>query len=335
MTYTQRTRWIALAVILVIIFFFWKALWPILIATVLFYLLNPVVDFLTAQLKLRREISTALALVIFCLAVYLVATFVFPPFYLEFNQFVKQLPDLFNKAESSLNSFQSWYVANRLPGGVEGMIPGAIENLFSRLVALMQGTVQSALGLMSQLVMVIVIPIMAVYMLLDEKKLAHGVAQFVPEAHRSKFTAILKRLDQIMKNYIVGQAILCSIVAAVTLAGLWLLGVDYTIILAGVAAVAQLIPNVGPVIGMIPAVAVALLASPLTALNVILFYAVVQTILAYYLGPKILGDKLNLHPLTIIVAVVVLGGVMGFWGMLIAVPLVAVAKALYLELSVD
>ncbi|MFA4844007.1 MAG: AI-2E family transporter [Candidatus Margulisiibacteriota bacterium] len=335
MTYPQRTRWIALAVLLVIIFFFWKALWPVLIAIILFYLLNPVVNFLTAQLKLRREISTALALVLFCLAAYLVAAFVFPPFYLEFNQLIKQLPDLIARAQNSLNSLQSWYIANRLPGGVEKMLPRAIENVFSYLVLMIEGTAQSLLGLMSQLVMVIVIPIMTVYMLIDEKKLAKGIAQYVPEAHRSKFSAILKRLDQIMKNYIVGQAILCSIVAAVTLAGLWLLGVDYFIMLAGVAAVAQLIPNVGPVIGMVPAVAVALLESPIMALNVILFYAVVQTILAYYLGPKILGDKLDLHPLTIIVAVVVLGGVMGFWGMLLAAPLVAVAKALYLELSAD
>jgi predicted PurR-regulated permease PerM len=293
------------------------------------------VEFLAVRLKLRRELSAVLALLLFCLAAYLVAVFIFPPFYFEFNQFIRQLPDLIARAQSSLTSLQEWYVANRLPGGVEGLLPKAIENVFNSLVIMMEKTTQSMLGLMSQLVMVIVIPIMTIYMLLDEHKLAQGVAQYVPRAHRKKFSAILARLDQIMKNYIVGQAILCSIVAAVTLVGLWLLGVNYSIILALTAAFAQLIPNVGPVVGMVPAVAVALLTSPVLAINVILFYLVVQSVLAYYLGPKILGDKLDLHPLTIIVAVVVLGGVMGFWGMLLAAPLVAVAKALYLELSTD
>ncbi|MFH0886991.1 MAG: AI-2E family transporter, partial [bacterium] len=85
----------------------------------------------------------------------------------------------------------------------------------------------------------------------------------------------------------------------------------------------------------IPALAIALFISPSIALKVLLLYVIIQLILMYILGPKILGDKLNLHPLTIVLSVLIFGTLMGVWGMLFAAPITAIIKILYLELSTN
>lgn len=110
------------------------------------------------------------------------------------------------------------------------------------------------------------------------------------------------------------------------------MGIKFFLVLGLIAAVTELIPIIGPVIGAIPAVIIALLVSPALTIEVIVFYIIVQTVGAYILVPKLMGNKLDLHPITILLGVLVLGSLIGVWGIFFAAPIIAILKVLYLEL---
>lgn len=121
-------------------------------------------------------------------------------------------------------------------------------------------------------------------------------------------------------------------IGIVTGVGLYLLGVKFFLVLGLIAAITELIPFIGPLIGAIPAVIVALLVSPALAVKVTVFYVVLQSLGAYVLVPKLMGNKLDLHPLTILLALLILGNLIGVWGIFFAAPITAILKVLYLEL---
>jgi len=195
-----------------------------------------------------------------------------------------------------------------------------------------QQTVNTAVGALSRFIYLIIIPLITFFLLKDDTTLAKGVIQNLPEAHRKIAARTLKQIDAVLRNYIVGQAILCTIVGVLTGVVLALFGVKFALILGIVAAVSQLIPNIGPFIGAAPALIIAIIMSPVMALEVGIFFLLLNVLIVAVLSPKILGDKLNLHPLTIVLSVLVLGELAGMWGLFLAAPIVAILKILYLEL---
>jgi predicted PurR-regulated permease PerM len=196
-----------------------------------------------------------------------------------------------------------------------------------------QQTVNLAVGIVSRFVYLIIIPLITFFLLKDDQVLAKGFISYLPEEHQTVTAKTLKQIDDVLKNYIVGQAILCTIVGMFTSIVLFLFGIKYALILGIIAAVAQLIPNIGPFIGAAPALVVALLVSPVVALQVLIYFMILNILLIAVLAPKVLGDKLNLHPITIVLSVLILGELAGMWGLFLAAPIVAILKILYLEIK--
>jgi predicted PurR-regulated permease PerM len=110
------------------------------------------------------------------------------------------------------------------------------------------------------------------------------------------------------------------------------MGLKFFLVPGLIAGVTELIPIVGPIIGAVPAIIIALLVSPSLAIAVVVFYLVLQTLGAYILVPKLMGNKLDLHPLTILLGVLILGNLIGVWGIFFAAPIIAILKVIYLEL---
>jgi len=169
-------------------------------------------------------------------------------------------------------------------------------------------------------------------LLRDDLNIVAGAVQMVPKEHQETATRLLKQIDEVLKNYVTSQLIICSLVGTVVAVSLYLLGIKFALILGLVAAVSQLIPNIGPFIGAIPALIIALLMSPMIALYVLIFYLIINVLVMTVIGPKILGNKLNLHPLTVVISVLIFGDLIGVWGFFFAAPITAILKILYLEL---
>jgi predicted PurR-regulated permease PerM len=258
--------------------------------------------------------------------------FIVPPFVEEFNQLSINLPQFIMQIQEVIRSSQRWYAGFRLPEEINAAVANGLNASFSYISSFLQQMVVGLVGILGQFIGFIVIPVIVYYMLKEDESLVEGVMKLVPGEHKETVRAILEKTNLVLKNYVEGQIVICSIIGIVIGLGLYLMGIKFFLVLGLIAAVTELIPIIGPVIGAIPAVIIALLVSPALTVGVIIFYIIVQTAGAYILVPKLIGNKLDLHPITILLGVLVLGNLIGVWGIFFAAPIIAILKVLYLEL---
>ena len=332
----QIARLIALILLGILIYLIRNVLFPIVISILLYYVLNPIVLRLSNKwpggLGLNRIVSIVIAFLILIAVIFLALLFMIPPLAQELTVLIANIPQYLSQMQVLLASLHKWQVSVNLPKEVDSMVLGAMQNALSLISVFAQQSVNTTVGVLSRFIYLIIIPLMTFFLLKDDTTLARGMVQYLPEAHRKIAARTLKKVDAVLRNYIVGQALLCIIVGTFTSLTLYLFGIKFSLILGIVAAVAQLIPNIGPFIGAAPALIVALIMSPILAVEVGIFFLLLNILIVAVLSPKILGDKLDLHPLTIVLSVLILGEIAGMWGLFLAAPIVAILKILYLEL---
>jgi predicted PurR-regulated permease PerM len=138
----------------------------------------------------------------------------------------------------------------------------------------------------------------------------------------------LEDIDQVIGEFIRGQLIVCTVIAVLTSIALYLMGVQFAIILGMIAGIVDVIPYFGPFIGMLPCIAVALLQSPKLALYTALAFIAIQQVESNIISPKIVGDRVGLHPVVIIFALLAGERLLGFIGLVLAVPAAAIIKVI-------
>jgi predicted PurR-regulated permease PerM len=162
-----------------------------------------------------------------------------------------------------------------------------------------------------------------------------GVAAFVglfPAGVRPDVRLLLAGADRVLGSFIRAQLLNAIIAGVSTGVGLWLLGVPFSLVLGVLAGFANLIPVLGAMIAGAPALVVAAATTdPLTVLWTFLFLFVAQNVRAYAIVPRIQGQAVNIHPAIILVLLVIAGKLAGFWGLLLIVPLAAVARDVFVH----
>jgi predicted PurR-regulated permease PerM len=176
--------------------------------------------------------------------------------------------------------------------------------------------------------------IIAYYFIKDSKSFRDGFLSLVPRKWRNGLVNTGREINQILSNFIQGQLLTALIVGILEALGLLLINSKYPFILGLIGGIANIIPYFGPFLGCLPAVALALIESPIKALWTIVIFALVQQIDNAFISPKIIEGKLGLHPLTTILAVLIGGEFFGIIGMLVAVPIFAIIKVI-LKRSVE
>ena len=332
----QWARVISLMIFIVLVYLARGALLPIVLALVLFYALQPIVKLVVRVLPKKfpfaKDLAIIAAFIVFIVLAVLAIEFVIPPFVDEFNQLTASLPQFIDQLKSVLLSSRSWYSKLKLPDQVDAALANGLNTALGYISKFLQSTVLGLLALLGQFIGFIVIPVIVYYLLKENEGLAEGVMKLVPGEHQETVRTITKKVNLVLKNYVEGQIVICTLIGVVTGIGLYLMGIKFFMVLGLIAGVTELIPIIGPIIGAIPALIIAFLVAPALAVQVLIFYVVVQTIGAYILVPKLMGNKLDLHPLTILLAVLILGNLIGVWGIFFAAPITAILKVLYLEL---
>lgn len=170
----------------------------------------------------------------------------------------------------------------------------------------------------------------AFYMLLDKerfgKKVHKGIYAFTSREKAERFLKNIHRVHLLFQNFIVGKAIDSLIIGILAMIGLTIIKAPFPLILSLIIGVTNMIPYFGPFIGAIPAILITLLIDPPLAIVIGIFILILQQFDGNYLGPKILGNSVDLSPLWIILAVLIGGAVMGPLGMFIGVPIFATIK---------
>lgn len=306
---------------------------PILIAGILFFIFNPVVNLL--QKKLPRTISILLIYLVFILLVSILLATVGPivtsqvtDLFNNVPRYVDEIPELINSLYESqwyewmLN--QDYVPISQLQNTLSSFATSLPEN-FSRGVS-------AVFGVMANITLAIVtVPFILFYMLKDGSRFPNLAVKILPANYQNEGLKIFHDLYSTLAAYIQGQLIVCLFVGTGCFIGYSIIGLDYALILGIVVAVANIIPYLGPFIGAAPAVIIALIESPTQALLAIVVVTVVQQIDGNLISPLVIGKRINTHPLTIILLLIGAGSFGGILGMILAVPAYAVLKAFTLN----
>lgn len=310
------------------LFYIQQILYPIIIALVLYYILSPLARSLSK--KMGPSLAAGLSLVIFFLAVIIFFSFIIPPFAGEFSNLINQLPQYIETVKDIFQKIGIW--RQGIPEPISNILSNGVENILNFMVDFAQKAAVALISVLSQFINLIIIPMIAFYLLKDASSISRGLRDLLPQEHREVFARITLQISQVLNNYVRGVSLLCLIVGTACGLGLYLIGMKYYLILGAIATVTEFIPIIGPFLGAVPAVIVAFWVSPLAALKVVILYLAIQMVENSVLAPKIIGKKLNLHPLTIIISILVLGKLIGAWGLFFAAPIAAILKVFYLEL---
>jgi predicted PurR-regulated permease PerM len=323
------------------------ALLPFIIGLVIAYLVLPLVNFLDGRMPSRlrdKDLSRPLSILIVYLIVILFIAgnfaFLIPPVVRQGQVLWKQMPQLAARGQALGAEWLGRYqeaipldIQQGIQSNLEelaGTIGEALQEGITRTVSVISTTVSFFLG-------ILVIPFWLFYILNDETRVRESVLDLIPDRIEPDLLNILHITDDIFSAYIRGQLLLCLFIGAMATIGLLIVGVDFALLLGLIAGAFEVLPFVGPILGAIPALIVAVLQSPMTALWTLVVFIVIQQLENLLLVPKIAGESVKLHPALIMVVLVVGNEALGLWGMLLAVPLTAVVrdvfKYLYLRFS--
>ncbi|QMU07306.1 AI-2E family transporter [Levilactobacillus suantsaii] len=305
---------------------------PLLISGILFYLLNPIVKLLE-RVRFKRlhfNRTAAVAIVFLGLAAVLAGAIAWlvPRLVSQITTLVGNIPDFAKASESVIRQavqhpwLQQVDVSKYLTQ-LQSSLAKYAESFMSGLttgIGTIVGTVTSVT------ITAVTAPVMLFYMLKDGEKFMPAIRRLLPAKHGEQTLELLSRMNATIARYIGGQILECLFVGIFTAVGYVLVGEKYALLLGVFAGLCNLIPYVGPYIGILPALIVAFTISTSLVLYVIIVVVVVQQIDGNLVYPNIIGRTLKIHPLTIIIILLAAGNIAGLLGMILAIPLYAVVK---------
>jgi predicted PurR-regulated permease PerM len=234
-------------------------------------------------------------------------------------------PELFRQLYSALTE--------RFPDLVDAdsqirqTLAGLGETLRSQGLALVNGLVGGAMGVVNFLILLVVAPVVGFYLLLDWDRMIARIDALLPRDHAPVIRNLAGQVDQVLAGFVRGQMSVCAILAVYYAGSLGLVGLQYGLVVGVSAGLISFIPYVGAILGGVLSIGLALFqfwGQPEWIVAVIAIFVVGQTLEGNVLVPRLVGGSVGLHPVWLLLALSVFGTLFGFVGMLVAVPVAAV-----------
>ncbi|SCY75607.1 AI-2E family transporter [Alkaliphilus peptidifermentans] len=303
---------------------------PIILSGFLYYLLRPLVNILNK--KLERTISILLVYLILVAVLIGLLIIIFPILQRQFYSLTDNMPLIISDVQRRFVSIQQGETLQRyqLSGSlnIEGLILqlGDFVNQLGKSLAI---NMANFIGMLANTVLsLVIVPFTLFYMLKDGEKLSKYILSIFNESQREDVILIFRDIDKTLSSYIQGQGIVCLCVGALCYVAFLVVGLNYALLLAVIAGITNIIPYFGPWIGTIPAVIVGLFQSPVIALIIVITVIIIQQIESNLIAPQVIGKRLEIHPITIMFLILIVGRLVGLIGMILAVPIFAICKVI-------
>ncbi|MGD8385304.1 MAG: AI-2E family transporter [Lysobacterales bacterium] len=304
-----------------------RMLAPVFISIVIAYLLEAVVAPLR-RLGLPRFIAVLLVFLLFLASLFFLLFGLVPMLTKQLTQLVQQLPSYIDQGQEMLQELPQRYpqlVSEQQIQQLIGSIGNEMAGAGQKIVTWSLATVGNVVGL---LVLLVLIPVLVFFLLKDKRLLIDWIGSYLP-AERHLVSSVWADVEAQIANYVRGKAGEIVIVAAVSYVAFVTLGLQYSALLATVVGFSVLIPYIGAAVVTLPVAFVAYFqwGWDWGFGRVVIAYAIIQALDGNVLVPLLFSEALNLHPIAIIVAILVFGGLWGFWGIFFAIPLATLVQA--------
>jgi predicted PurR-regulated permease PerM len=322
-SYQVRYWGIAAAVGLALLWFLGDVLLPFIVGGAIAYFLDPVADRLE-RLGMSRVAATALISCIALLLFALIVLAVIPTLVNQLTALVNAAPDITRRLQGFLlERFPDLADSTSTIRQTLAEIGVAIQ---ARGAELAQGVLTSALGVISIVLFIIVVPVVAFYLLLDWDAMVARIDSMLPLDHAPTIRRLAREIDSVMAGFVRGQVSVCLTLGTFYAVALMVAGLQFGLIVGAIAGAITFIPYVGSLVGGALAIGLALFQFPPPWLQIGLIAAIFATgqfVEGNILTPRLVGKSVGLHPVWLLFALSAFGSVFGFVGMLIAVPVAA------------
>ncbi|WP_422486486.1 AI-2E family transporter [Gudongella sp. DL1XJH-153] len=299
---------------------------PILLASFFYYLLRPLVGYLVEK-KLNKTIAVFGVLLMVIAVIAAFSLFAgnaisgeFGSFYATLSEYIKEAPQ---KLETIFEQDKFWNIS--------------LEDIESRLLDLSQMVLETfrenIAGWITNIAdvsaVIILIPIVLFFLLRDDKLFYKNIMEAVPKRHKTRIVGLMREIDVVLQNYFAGQLMVAGVLGVLTYIGYLIIGLPNALFLSIFSMVFSIIPFLGPLIGIIPAIFIGWTVSLFMVFKVILVLAVTQQLEGNVVRPKIMGNRLEIHPMLIIFLVVIAISLYGFLGAFFVIPLYATVRIIF------
>jgi predicted PurR-regulated permease PerM len=316
-----------------------NVLLPYILGLVLAYLLFPLVHWLDGHMPARfhkwnlaRPLSIIVTYLLLIAIVVGLVAFVVPIVAEQIDVLIDNWPELANRVDDWWEAGRGWYTET-IPPDWKATIETNLSNLLDDVATALQdglvATVRTVSSTVGFIIGLVVVPFWLFYILHDESQVKNGVLQALPQQLRPDVLSVARLVDDVLSAYIRGQLLLVLFVGSMAMVALFIIGVPFALILGILAGVFEVLPYVGPILGAIPALLVALLSNPASAIWVAVAFFAIQQVENLILVPRIAGESVKLHPALVMVVLVIGNELAGFLGMLIVVPITAIVRDLF------
>ena len=315
----------------------------IIVASFIALMLNPFVAFLGRR-GIPRGVAIPLAYVSLLLVLAGIGLALAQPITNQVDAFQRNVPQLVREANKTLNSVQTFFDHHGIHIQVKKQGQTALQTIQSKvlkssssLLTFTTSLLKSAAGAAISLVLIFV---MSVYLLVYGRQIGTLVRRWLPDADGTPEDDYPTRVQRAVGGYVRGQLLFSVVMGTTAGLALWLFGVlgifhdgrTYAFAFGAFFGVMELVPFIGPVLGAIPPIAVALFENPLTALWVVLLFIVMQQLEGHVVAPQIFSHALRINPLLVIIALLFGDAIYGIIGALMALPVAAVIRETILYL---
>lgn len=320
-------------VAIALIYAFGSVLTPLFAAVILSYLLSPVVDKLQS-FKIPHGLSVGIVFLLFFGIVFIGLLILVPALIKQISSLVADVPGMMRSLQFQVEMLPTKY-PELLPQELIAQWSGSLdltkvgEQLSSWLPSVVSFSLNTLPSILGVLIYVIVVPLMVFFILKDRDQLWASFKSTLP-VRRTLMNNIALEMNQQIANYIRGKVIEIVIVGGVSFITFTLLGLDYAALLGVLVGFSVLIPYIGATVVTIPVFAIGVFQWGFGSdlYWVLIAYLIIQMLDGNVLVPLLFSEAVNLHPVSIIVAVLIFGGLWGFWGIFFAIPLATLVKAI-------
>lgn len=308
---------------------------PFFVGFIIAWLLNPLVNKLTDR-GMNRTVAVVIVFLLLIVGIYLFCLAVIPTLVNQLNDMAKVIPDMLTEAKTiSENVFQKISTSINIDMSevkheffiyIEDFAKGLATDLPVKVLDIAQGLVsgigQSLIG-----------AVIGFYMLFNFNNVNTHFMNIIPKKLKADAEKLLTSISIVLYKFVNGTLIISLILFVISVIGFEIIGLNAPVLFAFFCAVTNIIPYVGPYIGGIPAILVGFSQSPLIGILTLIFIVAVQALEGNFLHPVVIGKKMDLHPVTIVISLLIFEHFFGIIGMIIATPIVAVLKIIYVFLD--
>ncbi len=308
---------------------------PFFLGFIIAWLLNPIVNKLNEK-GMRRGWAVALVYLMLVILIYLFCLAIIPALVDQLNEMAKTAPELLLNVKDLINNIfvklsngtniDMTNVKIQFMNYLEDFSKNLTTDLPSKIVSIVQ-------GLISGVGKFLVGAVIGFYLLMNFNNVTKFLINMVPKKFKGDFEKLTSNISEVLFGFVNGTFLDSLILLIINIIGFSLIGLNAPVLFAVFCVVTNIIPYVGPYIGGIPAILVGFTQSPLIGTLILVFIVATQSIEGNFLHPIIMGRKMDLHPVTIVISLLIFEHFFGIMGMVVATPVVAVLKVIYVFLD--